>query len=76
MVDGASCTDRTPFEILTDVLNGPFAAPPVQVITTLPLNGAPVGVYTVSWIWVRVPLCGSAAAAASTKSATYLQKIR
>jgi hypothetical protein len=52
-VEGARSTESTPFEILTDVLNG--AVPevlvlPVQVITTVPLSGVPDGVTTVSWI--------------------------
>jgi hypothetical protein len=51
VVEGARRTDNTPFEIFTDVLNG--AVPellvvPVHVITTVPLKGAPLLVYTVS----------------------------
>jgi hypothetical protein len=50
-VEGASSSESTPLEIFTDVLKG--AVPellvlPVQVITTVPLKGAPVDVETVS----------------------------
>jgi hypothetical protein len=56
-----------------DVLDGPvpeLVTVPVQVIITLPLNGTPVDVLTVSCICVRV-LCGCATSAVNMKMEMY-----